>query len=54
MAFGPTITWRRDGNDGDNDRLYFLFLGSKIIANGDCHYFKNKNKKDTFPLEEKL
>ena len=27
-------------NNGDNDRLYFLFLGSKIIADGDCHDLK--------------
>ena len=37
MAFGPITSWQIDGETveivGD-----FIFLGSKIIANGDCSH----------------
>ena len=36
----PSLHSKETGNNGDNDRLYFLFLGSKIIADGDCHDLK--------------
>ena len=28
----------RWGNNGNSDRLYFIFLGSKITADGDCSH----------------
>ena len=37
MASGPITSWQiRWGNSGNSDRLYFL--GSKIIADGDCSH----------------
>ena len=38
MASGPTSSWEIDGetNSGNSVRLYFL--GSKIIADGDCSH----------------
>ena len=26
------------GNNGNNDRFYFIFLGSKITEDGDCSH----------------
>ena len=33
MASGPVSSWQIDGEMTD-----FLFLGSRIIADGDCHH----------------
>ena len=37
MAFGPITSWQIDGEtvEAVND---FMFLGSKITANGDCSH----------------
>ena len=46
MASGPMISWQIDGKTMETD---FIFLGSKIIADGDCsHNIKRCS------LEEKL
>ena len=49
MASGPITSWQIDGETmetvGD-----FVFLGSKITADGDC----NHEIKDACSLEEKL
>ena len=34
MASGPKISWQIDGETVDN----FIFLGSKITADGDCSH----------------
>ena len=49
MASGPITSWEIDGETVEmvSD---FIFLGSKIIADGDC----NHEIKDAYPLEEKL
>ena len=40
MASGPITSWQIDGETVETIR-YFIFLGSKIIADGDCsHEFK--------------
>ena len=37
MAFGPITSWQIDG--GRKEKVAdFIFLGSKIIANGDCSH----------------
>ena len=37
MASGPITSWQIDGeNNGNSDR--FIFLGSKITADGDCSH----------------
>ena len=46
MASGPIISWQIDGETVRD----FIFLGSKITADGDC----NLAIKDTCSLEEKL
>ena len=46
MASGPITSWQIDGETVAD----FIFLGSKITANGDCSH----EWKDTFSLEEKL
>ena len=35
MASGPIASWQIDGETMETVR-YFMFLGSKITANGDC------------------
>ena len=35
MASGPLSSWQTDGETMETD---FIFLGSKIIADGDCSY----------------
>ena len=35
MAFGPIISWQIDGEKVE-EVTDFLFLGSKITADGDC------------------
>ena len=40
MASSPITSWQIDGETVETIR-YFIFLGSKIIADGDCsHEFK--------------
>ena len=46
MASGPIISWEIDGETVSD----FIFLGSKISADGDCSH----EIKDTYSLEEKL
>ena len=38
MAFGPITSWQIDGETVAN----FIFLGSKITADGDCRHEINK------------
>ena len=49
MASGPITSWQIDGETMETVRD-FIFLGSKIIADGDC---SNEMIKRFF-LEEKL
>ena len=37
MAFGPITSWQIDGETMETVRD-FIFLGSKIIADGDCSH----------------
>ena len=37
MAFGPITSWEIDGEKMEIV-TYFIFLGSKIIADGDCSH----------------
>ena len=37
MAFSPITSWQRDGEPIETVRD-FIFLGSKIIADGDCSH----------------
>ena len=46
MAFGPITSWEIDGETVSD----FIFLGSKVIADGDCSH----EIKRHFLLEEKL
>ena len=46
MASGPITSWEIDGETVSD----FIFLGSKITADGDCSH----EIKDTYSLEEKL
>ena len=51
MAFGPIALWQIDGETVET-LSYFIFLGSKITADGDCsHEIK---RHFTYSLEEKL
>ena len=49
MASGPITSWQIDVETMATVRD-FIFLGSKITANGDCSY----EIKNTCSLEEKL
>ena len=49
MASGPIPSWQRDGETVETVR-YFIFLGSKITADGDYSY----EIKRHCSLEEKL
>ena len=49
MASGPTTSWQIDGETMEIV-IDFLFLGSKITADGDC----SMKLKDAYSLEEKL
>ena len=42
MASGPIISWQIDGETMDTVRD-FIFLGSKIIADGDCSHEIKRN-----------
>ena len=49
MASGPITSWQKDGETLETV-ADFIFLGSKIIADGNCsHEIKRR-----LPLEEKL
>ena len=37
MASGPITSWQTDGETMETGRDY-IFLGSKITADGDCNY----------------
>ena len=50
MVSGPITSWKIDGETMETV-TDFIFLGSKIIADGDCSH---EIKKDTCSLEEKL
>ena len=49
MASGSTTSWQIDGETVETE-TDFLFLGSKITADGDCSH----ELKDTCSLKEKL
>ena len=49
MASGPITSWQRDGETMET-MTDFIFLGSKITADGDCSH----KLKDASSLEEKL
>ena len=49
MAFHPITSWQIDGETMETVRD-FIFLGSKITADGDCSH----EIKDACSLEEKL
>ena len=49
MASGSIISWQIDGKKVERV-AGFIFLGSKITANGDC----SRKSKDACSLEEKL
>ena len=49
MASGPITSWQIDGETMET-LTDFIFLGSKITADGDCSH----EIKDSFSLEEKL
>ena len=49
MASGPITSWEIDGERVETV-ADFIFLGSKITANGDCSH----ELKDTYSLEGKL
>ena len=48
MASGPTTSWEIDG-ETVGTVSHFIFGGSKITADGDCHEIK-----DAYSLEGKL
>ena len=50
MASGPITSWEIDGETVETVSD-FIFLGSKITADGDCSH---EIKKDACSLEEKL
>ena len=49
MALGPITSWQIDGEKMETV-AEFIFLGSKVTADGDCSH----EIKDTCFLEEKL
>ena len=49
MASGPITSWQIDGETGETV-ADFIFLGSKITADGDCSHELN----DAYSLEGKL
>ena len=50
MASGPISSWQIDG-EAVETVADFIFLGSKITADGDCSHLK---LRDVCSLEEKL
>ena len=51
MESSPITLWQIDGETMETERD-FIFLGSKITADGDCS--QGNFKKDACSLEEKL
>ena len=51
MASCPTTSWEIDGKTVETVS-HFIFLGSKITADGDCSYAIKL--KDAYSLEGKL
>ena len=49
MASGPITSWQKDGETVEI-MAEFIFWGSKITADGDCHH----EIKRHFSLKEKL
>ena len=49
MASGPTTSWQIDGETMETARD-FIFLGSKITADGDCSH---EIKRSLLPVREK-
>ena len=49
MASSPITSWQMDGETVETV-VDFIFLGSKITADGDC----NHEKKDAYSLEGTL
>ena len=49
MSSCPITSWQRDGETVETE-ADFIFLGSKITADGDCSH----EIKDPYSLEEKL
>ena len=49
MASSPMTSWQTDGEIMERV-MGFIFLGSKITADGDC----SQKLKDAYSLEEKL
>ena len=49
MASGPITSWQKEGKKMET-MTDFIFLGSKITADGDC----SMKLKDAFSLEGKL
>ena len=50
MVSGPITSWQIEGETMES-MTDFIFLGSKITADGDCSH---EIKKDACSLEEKL
>ena len=50
MTSGPITSSQRDGETVET-ATDFIFLGSKITADGDCNH---EIKRDTYSLEENL
>ena len=38
MASGPITSWQIEGETVESFYFYFIFLGSKITADGDCSH----------------
>ena len=51
MASGPITSWEIDGETVQTD---FIFLGSKITADGEITADAAMKLKDAYSLEEKL
>ena len=52
MTSGPIISWQIDGETVETV-ADFIFLGSKVTADGDCSH-EVKKKKNAYSLEGKL
>ena len=51
MASGPLTSWQRNGETMET-MTDFIFLGSKITADGDCRHEIKKNKKTLAPSKQ--
>ena len=51
MASGPITPWEIDGETVERV-ADFIFLGSKITADGDCSYEIKKEKKTLAPWKK--